>query len=117
MGVELNYSWYVARLREEGSFHTATENLPVDVAEFRRELRRAMKVAGLRLQTSNRSGLFIAWDPDYEVPAEKLRAVMEATSLSAGPLPPSCPNCGGLCLAERKAWRCPNCGMAVLATR
>lgn len=117
MGVEVNYSWYVAHLREEGSFHTLTENLPVDVAEFRRELRRAMKAAGLRVQTSNQHGRFIAWDPDYEVPEEKLRAAMDAMAISAGPLPPYCPNCGGSCRRDGKAWRCEQCGLTVLGAR
>lgn len=114
MGVEVNYSWYVAHLREEGSFHTLTENLPVDVVEFRRELRRAMKAAGLRVQTSNQHGRFIAWDPDYEVPEERLRAVMEALTLAAPAASPSCPSCNGRTERRGKAWQCSNCGMTVI---
>lgn len=117
MGVEVNYSWYVAHLREEGSFHTATENLPIELAEFRRELRRAMKAAGLRLQTSNRNGRFIAWDPDYEVPDEKFRAVMDAMALDMRELPPWCPSCGRATVREGKAWRCATCDLTVMAPR
>ncbi|MCC4268025.1 hypothetical protein [Microbacterium schleiferi] len=114
MGMDVNYSWYVAHIREEGSFHTASENLPVDLAEFRRELRRAMKAAGLRLQTSNQNGTFIAWDPDYVVPDEKLRAVTDAMTFDFLKLPPSCPACKGRTERRSKAWQCTKCGMTVI---
>jgi 23S rRNA G2069 N7-methylase RlmK/C1962 C5-methylase RlmI len=93
-GVAVNYSWYVAHLRQKGSFHTATANFPVELREFRRELRRAMKAAGLRMQSSSRNGLLIAWDPDDEVPEAKLGAVMDAMTLDIASLQPFCPSCG-----------------------
>ncbi|GAA4383361.1 hypothetical protein [Agromyces bauzanensis] len=115
MGLEINYAWYVANLQLTGSFHFPARELPTDLAEFRRDLRRAAKAAGIRVHTSDRGHTFFAWDPDYEVSPEQLRAVVEAAALGAPDLPPWCPSCGGPTMPQGKSWRCEKCDVMVLA--
>lgn len=89
------------------------EELPAPVDEFRRGLRRAARAAGIRVLTSRQGGSFIAWDPAFEVPAEALRAAMDALTI----LPSTVATCPDDLVVMRDApgggWVCPECGRRV----
>lgn len=107
------YSLYVARLRNTGSIAMLQQELPAPVDEFRRGLRRAAREAGIRVLTSSKDGSFIAWDPAYEVPAEALRAAMNALTI----IPSTSPECPDDLVVMRDApgggWVCPECGRRI----
>jgi hypothetical protein len=107
------YSLYVARLRNTGSIAMMHQELPASVDEFRRGLRRAAREAGIRVLTSSKDGAFIAWDPAYEVPAETLRAAMNALTI----LPSTSPECPDDLVVMHDApgggWACPECGRRI----
>lgn len=111
--VAVNYSAFVAQLQQRGSIALFQQELPAPVDEFRRELRRAARAAGIRMRSSSTQQSFIAWDPSYEVPAETLRAAMDALSL----LPSTVPTCPDDLVLMRDApgggWICPECGRRV----
>lgn len=107
------YSLYVARLRNTGSIAMMHQELPAPVDEFRRGLRRAARAAGIRVLTSSKDGSFIAWDPAFEVPAEALRAAMDALTI----IPSKSPECPDDLVVMRDApgggWICPECGRRI----
>lgn len=109
----VEYALYVARLRSTGSIALLQQELPAPVDEFRRGLRRAARDAGIRVLTSRQGGSFIAWDPAFEVPAEALRAAMDALII----LPSTSPTCPDDLVVMRDApgggWACPECGRRV----
>lgn len=115
MGVTVNYPMWVERIREEGSVHLPVTDLPAELAEFRRELRRAGRAAGIRVLTSASGEYFIAWDPDHEVSPERLRAAMDAITLAMPATAPDCPVCGTRCSPAGKAWVCRSCGLSVIS--
>ena len=110
---ELEFAIYIARIRNTGSIALLQQELPVPVDEFRRGLRRAARNAGIRVLTSRQGGSFIAWDPAFEVPAEALRAAMDALTI----LPSTIPTCPADQVAMRDTpgggWICPECGRRV----
>jgi hypothetical protein len=109
----VEYALYIARLRNTGSIALLQQELPAPVDEFRRGLRRAARDAGIRVLTSRQGGSFIAWDPAFEVPAEALRAAMDALTI----LPSTVPTCPDDLVVMRDAtgggWVCPECGRRV----
>lgn len=62
--ISLYQSW-IARLKVDGSVEVALDELPVEVREFRRELKRAAAAEGIQVQTSARYGQFLAWDTNF----------------------------------------------------
>lgn len=110
---ELDFNTYIARLQSAGSIALLQQELPAPVDEFRRGLRRAARAAGIRVLTSSQGGSFIAWDPAFEVPAEALRAAMDALTI----LPSTVPTCPDDLVVMRDApgggWVCPECGHRV----
>jgi hypothetical protein len=75
------YDLWIARLRNEGSIYLSQSELPAPIAEFRSELRRAARASGMRLRTSGQDEQFLAWDPDYVVSDEQMRAAVASLSL------------------------------------
>lgn len=110
---ELDFDTYIARIQSAGSIALLQQELPAPVDEFRRGLRRAARAAGIRVLTSSQGGSFIAWDPEFEVRAETLRAAMDALTL----LPSTHPTCPDDLVVMRDApgggWVCPECGRRV----
>ncbi|MFH8253022.1 hypothetical protein ACH3VR_21830 [Microbacterium sp. B2969] len=110
---EIDFETYVARLRSTGGIALLQQELPAPVAEFRRGLRRAARAEGIRVLTSHQGDSFIAWDPAFQVPAETLRAAMDALSF----LPSTVPTCPDDLVVMRDApgggWVCPECGRRV----
>lgn len=81
MTVTVNYAAFVSRLKTDGAVQIAKDDLPAPLDEFRRELRRAGRAAGMRVLSSAQTRWFIAWDPDHVVSDERMRAAMDAVSL------------------------------------
>lgn len=113
--ISIDYRLYVRRLQQTGSIVMMHQELPAPVDEFRRGLRRAARAAGIRVLTSSREGSFIAWDPAFEVPAEALRAAMNALTI----LPSTSPTCPDDLVVMREmreapgGWVCPECGRRI----
>ena len=110
--IEIDYPAFVARLQQTGSISLLQAEIPVDVDEFRRQLRRAARAAGIRMRSSSRDPSFIAWDPAFEVPADALRAAMDALTLLPS-TQPTCPVDGTLLRTEADTWVCGSCGHQV----
>lgn len=110
--IEINYPALVAQLQQTGSISVLQAGIPVDVNEFRRQLRRAARAAGIRMRSSSKDQSFIAWDPAYEVPADALRAAMDALTLLPS-TQPTCPVDGTLLRSEADTWVCGSCGHQV----
>ncbi len=108
----INYPGYVAQLQQTGSVSLLQAEIPVDVDEFRRELRRAARAVGIRMRSSSRELTFVAWDPAYEVPVESLRTAMDALSFIPS-TQPTCPVDGTVMRSEVDSWICGSCGHQV----
>lgn len=106
---------WVARIRDDGAVQVPLEDVPGELVDFRRELRRAVKTAGMRLRTSSQGGWFLAWDPDHVVSPERMRAAMNALDLSGiTATDPDCPSCGTRAVPRGRAWWCRTCDIAVI---
>lgn len=93
------YEMWVSRIRETGAIHVPLEELPVSLAEFRLELRRAAKRAGMTVRSSAQNDAFLAWNLDHVVTEEQLRAAFEAGN--------RCTECGDFLHQRGRAYECP----------
>ncbi|MGX5772717.1 hypothetical protein ACWKWN_18395 [Microbacterium trichothecenolyticum] len=114
MNVTPAYDMWVARIRDEGAVHMPLDEVPGELVTFRRELRRAVTAAGMKLRTSSQHGRFVAWDPDHVVSEQRMRDALEALSLELPATDPDCPSCGTRTTPRGRAWWCHHCDIAVL---
>lgn len=110
----IDYDRFATMVRETGSIAMLDGELPAPVDEFRKQLRRAGRAAQIRILTSHRNGSFVAWDPEYVVPAETLRAAVDALDLLPS-TQPTCPNDLTVMRDQPGGWICSQCGHQIHA--
>lgn len=110
----IDYDRLAERVRSAGSLVLMDGELPAPVDEFRRQLRRAGRAAGIRILTSHRGGSFVAWDPQYVVPAETLRAAVDALDTLPS-TQPTCPVDQTVMRDQPGGWICGQCGHEIRA--
>lgn len=110
----IDYARLATLVRDKGSLVMMDGELPAPVDEFRRELRRAGRTTGIRILTSHRQGSFVAWDPEYVVPAEILRAAVDTLD-SLPSTQPTCPVDQTIMRDQPGGWICGWCGHQIEA--
>lgn len=75
---DFEMSWFVAHLRREGTFHTDVHRLPMNLEEFRRELREAAAQDGFHVETRTKGKRFFAEVVGFTPSESVMRAVVEA---------------------------------------
>jgi uncharacterized protein with von Willebrand factor type A (vWA) domain len=74
----INPAGIVEHVRKRGSLAYPLEALPHDFANWRLQLRRHARAAGMRISVIRGSDHVFVLDPDHEPTPETLRAVVEA---------------------------------------
>lgn len=77
---EFEMSWFVSHLRREGTFHTEVHRFPMNLEAFRRGLREAAALEGLRVETRTKGTRFFAEVVGFTPSESAMRAVIEAVS-------------------------------------